>query len=259
MHGVDQLAELLHRSCALVEIRQRRIDIKIIQCGEGTSVTPHFSVDDRSRVHREQLQDPAVQSVENMIEFGDHIPESSAAGDECVAVFRQEFFTFRRRCRNCFIHIAAELPDKCGVDAVAADRCRIFNFDEKISAFRPDYRRTVVGNEAALAFKNPDFGQTERDFRCVAGAFELDIPPIQSGGRHFIFGLRDYFLSLYRAPAEVGAQHCSAANSGGDVTKGKNNFFTGKKNPAVRKYKLLHLILPEDNFIVVLNIISEVK
>ena len=163
MHLIDEFAELLHRRRFRVEIGQRRVDAEVVERGERAAVPAHAPVLRRHRVNRQQLQNPAAEPVENMVELRGELPERSRGRNDGV-VFGVEFFDrLRRRLRNrpCAVH--AELPHEGRIHRVAADAGGGFDLQPEVAGVGPLDAGAAGRHETALRFEDADLDQRQRE------------------------------------------------------------------------------------------------
>ena len=72
---ISQLPKLIDAGGALVELHQRRVDRRKILHGVRTSEAPKTRKSRGRWIHRQQMQNPAAQGVDDMRQLLDHIAQ----------------------------------------------------------------------------------------------------------------------------------------------------------------------------------------
>ena len=216
--GIDQFAELVQRRRFPVELRQLRIDSGKIQRGIRTPETSHATINGRPRMDRQQVQDPAVQIIENMVQLFDQIAESAGRRNDAVAKLVQmlQFLPADpgRQIGNRLVLVAAELPDERAVNPVGAAVGSRLHIDMDIVAGDPErlFHRLGIVDEA-FPLEMPFFGQHQTDLPVeVVDLLHREIVPVLKTGRDLIFHVLNDLLPVIGRIAEIRAQKRFAAD-----------------------------------------------
>ena len=235
MDRVDQLAELFQRRRLRVEVGQRRIDVEVVQRRERAAVTPHPAVLGRRRVDRQQLQNPAAELVEDMVQLLFQRPECAGGRNHGIAPAVEFGEFFRIGSGDRLVHIRAELPHEGRIDRIARRRIRAAHLEAEVLPLRPQDRRTVGGQEAAFRLEYADFSEGQREFRHAGSdRFHRQVVPVEAGERAMLVGARDDFGAADRGAADIGADDGGSGPVRRDAVKTEGYGIAGVENSTRR-------------------------
>ena len=209
--GIHQFEKLIQRRCLAVEFGKRGIHFGEVQRGIGTAVTPHSPVHRRRRRDRKQMNDPALQTVDYVIQLPDQIPERAGRRNHRIPVRVQRGNPLPRdsfrKTRMQFVAIHPELPHKGAVHRIGTTVGSGGYIDVQIVPGNPLRFGIHVPHKAAFAFKMPFLGQGKTDQK---GPFvdspHGDVPPVLSAGGDPFFRTGNDFTALNGRIPDVGAE-----------------------------------------------------
>ena len=238
MDGVDEFAELFQRRGPFVEVRQRGIDVEIVKRSEGTAVAAHPSVLRRDGMHRQKLEDPAAEDVENVVQTRDEISEGPRGRDDREAFFVQLLDDPGQAGGFGQVHQRPELPDERGVDAVGARRPRRLNLEAEVLSRGPEDPAAVSGDETALGLEHADLGQRQTDLPDTLLPFHGDVVPVRLGNGRSRLGMGNDLFPADGSPSEIRPHDGASRGRNARPLDRKYNGFAGKENRSLRRHGL---------------------
>ena len=162
-HG--QFPELVDACGAPIELDESRIDLReVLECVGRTEAT-ETGEGGRSRTHRQKVENPAAEAVDNVGQFSDQRPQGSAGGDHSETLLIQRF---ENGCMVVFrggdavFGPLAEHAWEGAVDGIGCPGPRRMDADTHVGAIGP-MLETLRINGVGLGLEIPHFGQGQGD------------------------------------------------------------------------------------------------
>ena len=179
MGGFGKFAELIDARCSLIEFHQGRIDRRQILAGIGAAKTAEARVSGGRRADRQQMNDAAPESVDDMWQLANDIAQFARRRNHRVTLRIEYFqFFFCRWINRLFCCPGFSKHSREGaVDGVARAIPVRMHRQAQVRTVGPDLKPLRI-DDVTLRVEITDLGQRQVDGPGAVGlGFERDVAP----------------------------------------------------------------------------------